>query len=132
VPTSITLAQAILESDWGRSALAQDADNYFGMKVAGTLGNDGVVWMPTSEYDASGNLYTTTSAFRAYKSLADSVADHDGLLSTASRYAPAMQVSDDPRQFAARIAQEGYATDPSYGDKLVALMDRYNLYQFDS
>ncbi len=132
VPASVTLAQAILESDWGRSTLAKDANNYFGMKVMGTLGNDGVVWLPTSEYDDSGNLYATTSAFRAYKSLADSVADHDDLLGTASRYAPAMQASDDPRQFAALIAQEGYSSDPDYADKLVALMDRYNLYQFDA
>jgi flagellar protein FlgJ len=132
VPASVTLAQAILESDWGRSTLAQDANNYFGMKVAGTLGNDGLVFLPTSEYDDAGNLYTTTSAFRAYKSLADSVADHDELLGTASRYAQAMQASDDPRQFAALIAQEGYSSDPDYADKLVALMDRFDLYQFDA
>jgi hypothetical protein len=132
VPASVTVAQAILESDWGRSTLAQDANNYFGMKVLGTLGNDGLVWMPTSEYDAAGQLYQTTSAFRAYKSLADSMADHDRLLGTVSRYATAMQSADDPRQFAVLIAQAGYSTDPAYADKLVALMDRYNLYQLDA
>lgn len=132
VPASVTVAQAVLESDWGRSALAQNANNYFGLKAAGALGDDGVVWLPTSEYDASGNLYTTNNAFRAYKSLADSVADHDQVLQTASRYAPAMQASSDPRQFATLIAQEGYSTDPDYADKLIALMDRYNLYQLDS
>jgi Mannosyl-glycoprotein endo-beta-N-acetylglucosaminidase len=132
VPASVTVAQAILESDWGRSTLAQNANNYFGMKVMGTLGNDGLVWMPTSEYDASGQLYQTTSAFRAYKSLADSMADHDRLLANASRYAGAMQVKNDPKQFASMIAQEGYSTDPAYADKLVALMDKYNLYQLDA
>jgi flagellum-specific peptidoglycan hydrolase FlgJ len=132
VPASVTVAQAILESDWGRSTLAQNANNYFGMKVMGTLGNDGLVWMPTSEYDASGNLYQTTSAFRAYKSLADSTADHDRLLGTVSRYSTAMRSASDPRQFASLIAQAGYSTDPSYADKLVALMDRYNLYQLDA
>jgi hypothetical protein len=131
VPASVTVAQAILESDWGRSSLAQDANNYFGMKVMGTLGNDGVVYLPTSEYDDSGALHTSVSAFRAYKSLADSTADHDQLLATASRYASAMQVADDPRQFAAEIAQDGYSSDPDYADKLVDLMDRYNLYQLD-
>jgi hypothetical protein len=131
VPASVTVAQAILESDWGRSSLAQAANNYFGMKVMGTLGNDGVVYLPTSEYDESGTLLTTVSAFRAYKSLADSTADHDQLLATASRYASAMQVADDPRQFAAQIAQDGYSSDPEYADKLVDLMDRYNLYQLD-
>jgi flagellar protein FlgJ len=132
VPASVTVAQAILESDWGRSTLAQDANNYFGMKVMGTLGNDGLVWMPTSEYDASGQLYQTTSAFRAYKSLADSMLDHDRLLQLASRYSGAMQARANPQQFAALIAQEGYSTDPAYADKLVALMDRYNLYQLDA
>jgi hypothetical protein len=131
VPASVTVAQAILESDWGRSSLAQDANNYFGMKVMGTLGNDGVVYLPTSEYDDAGTLHTSVSAFRAYKSLADSTADHDQLLATASRYASAMQVADDPRQFAAQLARDGYSSDPDYADKLVDLMDRYNLYQLD-
>jgi hypothetical protein len=132
VPASVTVAQAILESDWGRSTLAQNANNYFGMKVMGTLGNDGLVWMPTSEYDDSGQLYQTTSAFRAYKSLADSTADHDRLLGSAARYSSAMQSAGDPKQFATLIAEAGYSTDPSYADKLVALMDRYNLYQLDA
>jgi hypothetical protein len=132
VPASVTVAQAILESNWGRSALAQNANNFFGMKATGTLGNDGVVWMPTSEYNAAGALYTTVSAFRAYKSLADSTADHDQLLANASRYASAMHVAGDPRQFATLIAQDGYATDPQYASKLIDLMDRYNLYQLDS
>jgi Mannosyl-glycoprotein endo-beta-N-acetylglucosaminidase len=132
VPASVTVAQAILESDWGRSLLAQSANNYFGMKAMGSLGTDGVVYMPTSEYDADGALYETVSAFRAYTSLADSMADHDRLLGTASRYAQAMRAASDPRQFAALIAQAGYSTDPAYADKLVSLMDRYNLYQLDA
>lgn len=132
VPASVTVAQAILESSWGQSLLATNANNYFGMKAMGSVGNDGVVWMPTSEYDDSGQLYETLSAFKAYKSLADSMADHDRLLQTASRYSPAMRSANNPRQFAALIAQAGYSTDPAYADKIVALMDRYNLYQLDS
>jgi hypothetical protein len=131
VPASVTVAQAILESDWGRSGLATTANNYFGMKAMGALGNDGVVDMPTSEYDDSGALYQTVSAFRAYKTLADSLADHDRLLQTSSRYAVAMSAAKDPRQFAALIAEAGYGTDPAYADKLVSLMDRYDLYQLD-
>jgi flagellum-specific peptidoglycan hydrolase FlgJ len=131
VPASVTVAQAILESDWGRSGLALNANNYFGMKVMGTLGNNGVVYMPTSEYDSEGQLYETVSAFRAYKSLTDSLADHDRLLQTGSRYATAMKSANDPTQFAALLAQAGYSTDPAYASKLVALMDRYNLYQLD-
>jgi Mannosyl-glycoprotein endo-beta-N-acetylglucosaminidase len=132
VPASVTVAQAILESDWGRSQLAQSANNYFGVKAMGTLGPDGVVWLPTAEYDSSGQPYQTVSAFRAYKSLTESMTDHDLLLQMSSRYAAAMQVARNPKQFAAQLAQAGYATDPAYADKLVALMDRYNLYQLDA
>ena len=132
VPASVTTAQAILESDWGRSLLAISANNYFGIKAMGTLGSDGVVWMPTSEYDDSGNLYQIISAFRAYKSLTDSLTDHDLLLSTSSRYASAMKAARDPKAFAALLASDGYSTDPAYADKLIAIMDRYNLYQLDA
>ena len=132
VPASVTVAQAILESDWGRSTLATQANNYFGMKAKGTLGTDGVIYLPTSEYDADGQLYQTVSAFRAYKSLTDSLADHDRLLQQSSRYAPAMAFTKDPKQYATLIAREGYSTDPAYADKLISLMDRYNLYQLDA
>jgi flagellum-specific peptidoglycan hydrolase FlgJ len=132
VPASVTVAQAILESDWGRSSLSRSAGNYFGMKAIGGLGNDGVVWMPTTEYDEAGALYETLSPFRAYKSLTDSMLDHDLLLRDAPRYAAAMQVRHDPRQFAHMLVQGGYATDPAYADKLIALMDRYDLYRLDA
>jgi hypothetical protein len=132
VPASVTVAQAILESDWGRSLLAQSASNYFGIKATGGLGNDGVVWMTTGEYDSVGQGYQTMSPFRAYKSLADSLTDHDLLLRSMARYAPAMQVTGDARQFAQRLAEGGYATDPEYAAKLIALMDRYDLYRLDA
>jgi hypothetical protein len=131
VPASVTVAQAILESDWGRSALSQSANNYFGIKAVGGLGNDGVVWLPTGEFDAQGQSYETTSAFRAYRSLDDSFADHDRMLSTSSRYQAAMQAASDARQFAEDLESAGYATDPDYASKLIALMDRYDLYQLD-
>jgi flagellar protein FlgJ len=127
----VTVAQAILESDWGRSSLAQNANNYFGIKAIGSLGSDGVVWMPTSEYNDSGELYSTMSPFRAYKSLTESMTDHDRLLQSGSRYATAMQAARNPREFAARLYEAGYSTDPAYADKLVSLMDRYDLYRLD-
>ena len=132
VPASVTVAQAILESDWGRSTLATGASNYFGVKALGGLGDDGVVWLPTSEFDANGQEYQTVSPFRAYKSLTDSMVDHDRLLSQLGRYAPAMQAANDPRQFAQLLMQGGYSTDPDYASKLIGLMDRYNLYQLDA
>ena len=132
VPASVTVAQAILESDWGRSVLALDANNYFGIKASDRLGTDGVVWMSTGEFDDAGQAYETVSPFRAYKSLTDSVADHDDLLKSASRYAAAMRLSNDPKQFAQELSEAGYSTDPDYADKLVALMDSYDLYRLDA
>jgi hypothetical protein len=131
VPASVTVAQAILESDWGRSQLAQSANNYFGIKATGSLGNDGLIWLPTSEYDDSGQLFDTISPFRAYKSLTDSMTDHDRLLLT-NHYAAAMRVANDPKQFAQQLYAAGYSTDPTYADKLIALMDRYDLYRLDA
>jgi hypothetical protein len=131
VPASVTVAQAILESDWGRSQLAQSANNYFGIKATSSLGNDGLIWLPTSEYDDSGQIYEIISAFRAYKSLTDSMTDHDRLLLT-NHYAAAMRVANDPKQFAQQLYAAGYSTDPVYADKHIALMDRYDLYRLDA
>ncbi len=132
VPASVTVAQAILESDWGDSLLTRAANNYFGMKAMGDMGNDGAVWMRTMEYDSAGNAYYTMDPFRAYKSLGDAIADHDNLFRTLSRYRPAMQAADDPDEFARQVWRGGYSTDPFYPDKLIGLMVKYNLYQFDT
>ncbi len=131
VPAAVTVAQAILESDWGDSLLAREANNLFGIKALGGFGNDGAVWMKTTEYDDNGDAYVTVAPFRAYKSVIDAIADHDQLFRRLPRYQPAFDTSD-PQEFARRIMEGGYSTDPEYADKLIALMDRYNLYRFDS
>lgn len=130
-PASVTVAQAILESEWGNSMLARRAQNYFGMKALSGLGSDGAIWFRTMEYDASGNEYWVYDPFRAYKSLADSILDHDRLFTRASRYRSAVQARNDPREFARRVMAAGYSTDPQYAAKLISLMDRYDLYRFD-
>jgi Mannosyl-glycoprotein endo-beta-N-acetylglucosaminidase len=131
VPASVTVAQAILESDWGESLLTRLANNYFGIKAMGQVGNDGAVWMRTMEYDARGAAYYTLAPFRAYKSLADGVTDHSQLFLRVPVYRSAMQATDNPDEFARRIAAAGYSTDPAYPSKLIGLMTRYNLYRFD-
>jgi len=131
VPVSVTVAQAILESNWGQSALSREANNYFGIKASSGIGTDGAVWMPTLEY-VNGGSYTVVAPFRAYRSLGDSVADHAALLERVGRYQDVLQVTNDPNEFARRMAHDGYATDPAYADKLIDLMQRYNLYQFDA
>jgi mannosyl-glycoprotein endo-beta-N-acetylglucosaminidase len=132
-PVSVTVAQAILESDWGQSLLSREANNYFGIKASGELGNDGAVWMRTLEFaPGGGSSYAVLAPFRAYKTLADSVADHSRLFREVSLYRQALQVLDDPDEFTRRIAQAGYSTDPGYASKVIDLMHRYDLYQFDS
>lgn len=130
-PVSVTVAQAILESNWGQSLLSREANNYFGIKATGQLGNDGAVWMPTLEVGKAGT-YRAFAAFRAYRSLADSVADHGRLFRDVGLYRQALQVVSEPDEFARRIAQAGYSTDPNYAAKLMDLMRRGDLYRLDA
>lgn len=131
VPASVTIAQAILESYWGTSRLAQVANNYFGIKAETQPGPAGVVWMSVWEVSNGQNI-VVNQPFRAYANMEQSFVDHGRFFVDNSRYAHAMAVRSDPKQFAVEIARAGYATDPAYASKLIALMDRFNLYQFDS
>ncbi|MGG4553752.1 glycoside hydrolase family 73 protein [Paenibacillus humicus] len=125
VSAALTIAQAILESNWGTSALAVQANNLFGMKGTGSAGS---ITLPTTEYRA-GVPYTIQAAFRKYKSWEESVADHTRLLLN-QRY---QQILRRPGKEAARyVAAAGYATDPNYAKKLIALMDKYDLYHYDA
>jgi hypothetical protein len=131
VPASVTIAQAVLESDWGRSQLARQANNYWGVKALGRPGDAGVIWLPTLEYDAEGNTFEELAPFRAYSDLMEALRDHHRLLVELPRYRAAMAVASDPRAFARKIAEGGYATDPAYASKLIALMERYDLFRYD-
>lgn len=133
VPASITLAQAILESNWGRSRLCAEANNYFGIKGTGPAGS---VIMPTFEY-INGQRVRRDEPFRVYNSMEESFRDHGNLIafrrwrnSDRLIYEAAMRHTDDFRRFAEAL--EGvYATDPAYAELLTDLIDRYELDQFD-
>jgi LysM repeat protein len=130
VPASVTLAQAILESDWGRSKLTREANNLFGIKAQRGPGSAGTYEINTWEVFGGQNV-TVFAAFRAYATLADSIADHGRWFHDNSRYHGALGVKHDPRAFAHAISAAGYATDPAYAPKLIGLMDRFNLYAYD-
>ena len=130
VPASVTVAQAILESDWGASSLARIANNYFGIKATGKIGSGGVVWMRTWEVIGGQDVYLQ-EPFRAYRSMADSVADHARLFTGLRLYSAAMKVVHDPLAFAEAIHTAGYSTDPGYVSKLARLMDQYDLGRLD-
>lgn len=134
VPTSVTLAQAILESGWGRSSLSANDRNFFGMKCfnnnAGSYAA-GCKSYSTQECNTLGVCSTTVATFRTYASSTDSFRDHGASLKNLTRYAAAFQYTHDPNQFIAEVHKGGYATDPQYTTKVVALMTKYNLYQYD-
>ena len=132
VPASVTVAQAILESDWGRSRLTRQANNLFGIKALGNAtGPAGVVSLATWEHTSGGDVIVQ-APFRAYYTLEQSIDDHGKFFTSNHRYATALADASDARAFAEDIQEAGYATDPSYAGKLIGLMDRYNLYRFDS
>ncbi len=130
VPASVTLAQAILESDWGRSKLTREANNLFGIKAMRSPGSAGVYNIETWEVLGGQNVIVM-AGFKAYTSLADSIVDHGRWFHENSRYWRALQVRDNPREFARAINEAGYATDPAYAVKLINLMEKHNLFAYD-
>jgi LysM repeat protein len=131
VPASVTIAQAILESNWGDSLLARSANNFFGIKAHSNPSGQAVYWMEAWEV-VDGEDVVRYEPFRAYASPEASFADHGRFFRQNSRYWKALAVADDPRAFAQAIADAGYATDPAYGGKLIRLMDQFDLYQYDA
>ncbi|MER7008167.1 sporangiospore maturation cell wall hydrolase GsmA, partial [Dactylosporangium sp. NPDC000555] len=132
VPASVTIAQAILESGWGRSALSTFDRNFFGMKCNGQGSYAiGCRTHSTSECTPAGQCFPTTASFRVYASAADSFRDHGATLATNPRYSTAFAYRDDPDRFVAEMHRAGYATDPQYTVKLTGIMAKYDLYRYD-
>ena len=127
VPAAVTIAQAILESGWGQSYLASTDHNLFGMKGRGPAGSDA---LPTQEYE-NGQWVNTVALFRVYDNYSQSIADHGQLLATSGYYKRAMADGTNANAFANALTGV-YATDPTYGSKLISLMTDYDLYQYDA
>ena len=127
IPAAVTIAQAIDESAWGQSQLATQDNNLFGIKGTGPAGS---VVVPTQEYE-NGQPVTVNAPFRVYGNVAQSISDHSLLLATGSAYQQAMADRRSPDAFANDLTGV-YATDPSYGASLIAIMRQYNLYRFDA
>jgi flagellum-specific peptidoglycan hydrolase FlgJ len=131
VPASVTIAQAILESYWGSSRLATEANNYFGIKAQTRNGSAGAIRFDVWEVIGGRNVMQS-QAFRAYTTIAESFVDHGLFFVENGRYSAAMAARNDARQFAREVNRAGYATDPAYASKLIGLMDRYDLYRYDA
>ena len=122
IPASITLAQGILESGAGNSALAREAKNHFGIKCH--KGWEGKTYtMDDDEKD---------ECFRKYKNAEDSFVDHSLFLTTRSRYAGLFELDImDYRGWAKGLKAAGYATNPKYAQLLIDRITLYGLDKYD-
>ena len=117
------VAQAALETDWGRSlprtAAGQTSNNLFGIKAT-RLWRGASVQSATEEY-VKGSPVAVQAPFRAYGSCAECFQDYANLLSSNPRYAAALGTGNNVGAFASALQQGGYATDPNYAHKLTAI-----------
>lgn len=123
IPASITLAQGLLESGFGRGELTQKTNNHFGIKCH-------VGW--EGEY-AHHDDDERGECFRKYNHPRHSYRDHSLFLTTRSRYAALFELpGDDYRGWARGLKKAGYATDRHYPQKLIQLVERYGLDRYDA
>jgi len=130
IPASIKLAQGLLESDWGRSNLAIEANNHFGIKCGGSWSGE-EYYKIDDDRDEKGRI--VESCFREYRHPEESfIAHSDFLLNQQDRYGFLFEYeSTDYKSWAKGLKKAGYATDPSYPNKLITIIEKYELYQYD-
>lgn len=122
IPASITLAQGILESGSGKGRLAVKANNHFGIKCHG--------WKGAKIYHDDDR---SQECFRKYKKAENSYEDHSEFLTGRKRYASLFDLKpDDYKGWAKGLRAAGYATDRKYPQKLISLIERYELYKYDA
>lgn len=122
IPASIKLAQGLLESGAGVSTLASKSHNHFGIKCGGNWGGPSV-----RHTDDAPN-----ECFRAYKHPRESYEDHSLFLKRGPRYAFLFDLDvTDYKAWARGLKKAGYATDPSYANRLISIIEDYELYRFD-
>jgi len=123
IPASITLAQGLLESGAGMSELARKSNNHFGIKCHRD-------WSGKRVYAADD---TPNDCFRRYDKVEDSYKDHAEFLSAGSRYRVLFELEiTDYKAWARGLQKTGYATDRAYANKLIKLIEDYELYRYDN
>jgi flagellar protein FlgJ len=116
------IAQAALETGWGTAQPGETSggsNNFFGIKTGGRWPGPSVV-SDTTEF-VDGVAATERASFRSYRNVAENMSDYVRLLSGNPRYAAALNTGSDVRAFAGALQRGGYATDPRYAEKLVAV-----------
>ncbi len=123
IPASITLAQGVFESACGTSRLARDGKNHFGIKCHKEWTGD-TVRIDDDELQ---------ECFRKYDRVEDSYNDHSLFLTSRPRYAGLFQLNVmDYKAWARGLKAAGYATNPKYADRLIDLIERFNIAQWDT
>jgi len=126
---SLMIAQAILESNWGKSSLSKLHHNYFGIKATTWKGNK--VTYSTTEY-IKGKPVKIPQDFRSYPSIDAGFADRVKFLQVNKRYTiNGVFSAKSPEEQAVAFFKAGYATDPKYPEKLIKLITTYQLKQYD-
>lgn len=123
IPASITLAQGILESGAGQSKLSRESNNHFGIKCHSD-------WKGGRVYH---NDDLQGECFRKYRKVEDSYDDHSRFLAERSRYSSLFKLNiTDYKGWARGLQKCGYATDRAYANKLIKLIEDYELYKYDT
>ena len=122
------MAQAILESGWGRSSLSAKYNNLFGIK-AGSNWNGKTVNLKTGEQRSNGSRYTINADFRVYDNVADSIEDH-ALLLCKDRYKNVI-ASKNYKDACYAVKAAGYATSINYAKNLIRIIEQFGLNQWD-
>ncbi|SFW58038.1 glucosaminidase domain-containing protein [Amycolatopsis australiensis] len=134
IPASVTVAQSILESNWGRSKLSTAERNYFGFKCVAPA-SPGPIALRCAQYPTTecvpAPCHQVDAYFRSYASIDDSFRDYGRLLTTSANYSAALPLRADPDAFIRAVGRK-YATDPEYANKVIKLMDLYDLRRFDA
>lgn len=125
---SAIIAQACLESNYGKSSLASNYFNYFGMKC-GSYWKGKSVNMWTKEEFKPGTMTTIKDNFRVYDSMEAGVRGYFDFIAT-ERYKNLKEASS-PRDYLAKIKADGYATAATYVDAVMSVISNYNLIQYD-
>ena len=128
---SIILGQAILESNWGKSTLASKYNNLFGIKA---FGDQKKVNLETKEF-VNEEWITIQGDFRVYDSWEQSIDSHTQLFVNGVDWNPALYekvlTATNYREAAQALQEAGYATDPSYSEKIIQVIETYHLDQYD-
>jgi len=128
IPASIILAQAIIESNNGESELARSSNNHFGIKCK-TYWNGKKFYSKDDDYDEEGNLIK--SCFRAYDNVEQSFRNHGEFLTTTDRYAELFDYGIDYERWANGLINKGYATNPTYAERLIEVIEKNELHKLD-